>query len=168
MEPLIERPLSQAETDVLNRHAARLRAQLKLTEFALPETAAKAVETYVARWRRGEFVPRKRLWSHTPLPPAPDPIKEGLGLGTIWGDALIAKFGWQWVAVRDDDVFVFAVVSPDREWVVYTHGFVGACLQDARLDCTVMLAFNMLAAGNLPAMETNSYEDLMSGVRRII
>lgn len=168
MEPLIERPLSDAELAVLNAHAARTREILKLADSASPETTVKVVEEYVVRWRRGEFRPRKRLFSRSATLEAPDPIKVAQGLGKVWGDALCNQFGWEWTAVRNDDVFLHGVASPDRAWVVYAHGFIGACLLHPQLDCTAMLAFNMIAAGNLLAMPANSSEDLMSGVRRVI
>lgn len=168
MEPLIERPLSEAELAVLNAHAVHMRAALKLADSASPETTIKAVEEYVVRWRRGEFRPRKRLFSRSATPEAPDPIKVAPGLGKVWGDALADQFGWEWTAVRNDDAFLHGVAAPNRAWVVYAHGFIGACLLHPNLDCTAMLAFNRVAAGNLPEMAANSYEDLMSGVRRVI
>ena len=64
--------------------------------------------------------------------------------------------------------FCIAWSRPTAFWAVYTHGFLIACFNDPKLDCTALLAFNMIAADKLPQMPAQSYEDMMSGIRRIL
>ena len=60
------------------------------------------------------------------------------------------------------------MVSPDRAIAVYPTYFIKAFLDDPRMDCTAMLAFNMLAAGKVSGLPPHGYENLIYGVVRII
>ena len=95
----------------------------------------------------------------------------GLILGSLWGQQLVKQFGWQWAKVTlhdDGNAVMFGVVSPDRSLAIYPFEFVEQCLNDARIDCTIMLSFNMLLDAGIPQMDAGSYTNVMDGIHRIV
>lgn len=147
----------------------RTRAHNGLTNLGLvgaepePKAAVQAVETFVEKWQAERRNPLKKLFRR-----GPDPVDVALSLGIIWGDQLVRQFGWEWTCLQTDGQDLYAVVSPDRSLAVYPTYFIKACLDDPYADCTAMLAFNMLEAGNVGELPAGEYENLMAGVRRII
>ena len=91
-----------------------------------------------------------------------------VGFGVVFGDQLVRRFGWEWVGLSAEGRNRYAVVNPDRSLAVYPMDFIKACLENPEMDCTVMLAFNMLAAGKLPSLPAGGYHNLMDGVRIIV
>lgn len=61
-----------------------------------------------------------------------------------------------------------AVVSPDRSLIIYPLSFVAQCLEDPDTDCTILLSYNMLDAGNISGMPANGYLSVMDGVHRLV
>ena len=91
-----------------------------------------------------------------------------LGIGLVFGDQLVRRFGWEWTCIVRDGKDYYAVVTLDRSLVDYPVEFIKACLDDADADCTAMLAFNMLAGGRIKGLPAYGYENLMLGVHRIV
>lgn len=126
-----------------------------------PADIMEAINRYVADWQRGK------------RPPAgvTDPDDSQYTLGALWGEQLVAQFGWQWVNVtfhEHGDSQAFGVATPDRSLVVYPFHFLLGCLRDPGVPVTISLSFNMLAAGSIPALPAKGYENLMDGVHHII
>ncbi len=100
-----------------------------------------------------------------------DPMDtEPLCLGSLWGEQLVAKLGWEWVMLsfHEHGSRSLGVSSPDRAWIICPFEFVYGCLVND-VTPTVSLSFNMLDDGTrIPDMAANSYENLMAGVRHII
>ena len=67
--------------------------------------------------------------------------------GCLWGDQLVARFGWHWaMATFHDhgDTQAPAVISPDHKLAVYPIHFILGCLQDPSVDVTILLSWNLL------------------------
>lgn len=128
-----------------------------------PEAAVQAVEDFVDNWQTQKRNPLKKLFGR-----GPDTVDMALGLGAVWGNQLVRQFGWEWTCTQQNGQDLYAVVSPDRAVAVYPTYFIKACLDDLRVDCTAMLAFNMLVAGKVSGLPAYGYENLMQGVRRIV
>ena len=93
---------------------------------------------------------------------------EAYDLAILWGHQLIKQFGWQWKYVSVDGVGeILAVTNEDRSMVVYPVNFIYECMQDPELDCTVMLAFNMLQEEKNPDLNPEEYENIMEMVFRV-
>lgn len=96
----------------------------------------------------------------------------GVLLGVAWGTQLVNAFGWSWQQVSDDEDAsagkALAVVSADQAIAIYPIDFVQFCLENPTVDCTVVLAFNMLKEAKHPRFAPGELVDFMSGVQRIV
>lgn len=159
-----EHPLTPSEQTAFAECAAQALGNLGLTDStADPKTIVQAVEDFVDRWQAAQRNPLSKLHSRRP-----DPIDVSLGLGSLWGNQIVRQFGWEWTCIRQNGRGLHAVVAPDRSAAVFPTYFLKACLDDPRVDCTAVLAFNMMDAGKLPALPAQGYMDLMQGVRRVV
>jgi hypothetical protein len=123
---------------------------------AAPLEIVTAVNTFVSK------PPRKRgvdNWTDRALP-----------LGSLWGCQLVRHFGWEWSRVtfhEHGDSKAIGVFSKDRSLAVYPWHFVFGCLEN-QAPVTILLSFNMLAAGKIPAQAAKAYVNLMEGVHHIV
>jgi len=163
-----ERALTPQEQKEIADHANRAMGSLGLTDPNLPPAdVCQAVEDFIERWQAEKRSPNplKKLLSRGP---APNPTATSLGLGFLWGNQLVRQFGWVWTCLHEaGQGEAYSVVTPDRSVAVHPTHFVRACLGDHRADCTIMLAYNMLAGGEIQGTPAQGYENLMWGVRRI-
>ncbi len=90
---------------------------------------------------------------------------EGLAikLGCLWGQTLCDARQWEWRSVKHpigDEVF--AVVSPDRAFIVAPMRYMHRQLRQwgDEADNTTLLLFNMICDGGLPEPRPGSYEML--------
>lgn len=93
-----------------------------------------------------------------------------LPLGSLWGCQLVRQFGWEWAGVifhEHGDSKAFGVFAKDRSLAVYPWHFIFGCLEN-KAPATILLSFNMLAAGRIPAQEAKAYVNLMDGVHHIV
>ena len=97
-----------------------------------------------------------------------DLVQSCLAVGVCWGDQLVKRFNWEWVSVRLNGEDLMAVVSPDRSLVIYPMSFVAQCLEVPDTDCAILLAYNMLDAGNISGMPAKGYLSVMDGVHRLV
>lgn len=161
MANISEQPLEPDTADALeesNRDGLRI---LKLDERADPETVIKAIDAFVDAWQEGTRPPETLL----------DPEDAPFALGSLWGQQIVRQFGWEWAMVTfhdHGDSVAPGVLSPDRALAIYPIHFLMGCLQDPDVDCTVALAFNMLAAGKIGKVNPGEYFNLMDGVHRIV
>jgi len=91
-----------------------------------------------------------------------------LAVSVSWGDQIVRHFEWSWICEIRDGEERFAVAAPNRSLVIHAPQFIHDCLHNPRIDCTVMLAFNMQEAGNFTGCQAREYVDVMSGVHRIV
>jgi hypothetical protein len=160
----LERPLTADEQKEFANYASTGLANLGLADSdAEPEVIVQAVESFVDRWQTARRNPLKRL-----LARGPDSIEVALCLGSAWGGQLVKRFDWEWFCLMESDQEYYAVAPPDRSAVVYPTYFIKSCLDNPNVDCTVMLAFNMVAAGKIAGLPPSGYENLMQGVHRIV
>jgi hypothetical protein len=93
-----------------------------------------------------------------------------LPLGSLWGCQLAREFGWEWSSVifhEHGDSKAIGVFAQDRSLAVYPWHFIFGCLEN-KATVTILLAFNMLAAGKIPAQPAKAYVNLMDGVHHIV
>ena len=123
-----------------------------------PLKIVEAINAYVAKPPKSWF--RKAdNWTDRALP-----------LGTLWGMQQVRAFGWEWVSVinhEEGDAKAIGVFDARRSLGIYPFEFVFGCLE-AKAYPTILLAFNMLAAGKIPELEAGGYMNLMDGVRHVV
>jgi hypothetical protein len=166
---ITERKLNPQEQKEIADFASRAMSNLGLTQPNMPPVdICQAIEDFIERWQeeRRKPNPLKKLLSRAP---APNPLATSLGLGYLWGNQLVRQFGWAWTCLhKEGQGEAHSVVTADRSLVIHPTHFIKACLADPRADCTIMLVYNMLLAGEVSGMPANGYENVMWGVRRIV
>jgi hypothetical protein len=158
-----ERALTAEEkTDFRNCASDGLKL-LGLTPSSSPLACTEAVEAYVNSWHKptGGFF--AKLFARKP-----DATGAALALGAVWGDQLVREFAWSWTCFQSDGQDFYCVASNDRSLAIFPTYFVKQCLDNPAADCTATLAFNMLKAKSVPALQAGSFQNLMAGVRRIV
>lgn len=164
-----ERKLTPQEQKEIVDFASRAMSNLGLTQPNMPPLdICQAIENFIDHWQdeRRKPNPFKKLLSRGPTP---NPLANSLLLGYLWGNQLVRQFGWVWVCLQEErQGEAHSVVTVDRSLVIHPTRFIKACLEDPRADCTIMLAYNMMLAGEMSGMPANGYENVMWGVRRIV
>lgn len=126
-----------------------------------PKSVVEAIDAFVYQWQKG----------HRQLPPSVEVDDVPYVLGSLWGEQVVDRFGWEWAMMTlhdQDESRAPGVVSPDRALVIYPIHFVAGCLQDEQVDATIALSFNMLEAGRIGDLKPREYFNLMEGVQRIV
>lgn len=93
-----------------------------------------------------------------------------LPVGSLWGCQLAREFAWEWASAtlhEHDDLKVTGVFNKDRSLAVYPWHFIFGCLEN-HAPVTILLSFNMLAAGKIPVQKAKAYVNLMEGVHHIV
>jgi len=92
-----------------------------------------------------------------------------LMLGSLWGAQMARQFNWYWADVLlDDSIKELAMISPNKEMIIFPFSFVGACL-DKQCISTVLLAFNMLLENDrIGEIEPGTYENIMLNIHHIV
>src|SRR4051812_14068522 len=99
-----------------------------------PKAVVEAIDAFVCRWQKGK----------RPSASALDPEDAPLVCGSLWGEQLVKRFGWEWAMITfSNGSRAPAVVSKDRSLAVYPIHFLLGCFQDAGVDATIALSFNM-------------------------
>lgn len=155
---LRERPLSKAEIENFKRQAELGKEMIgldKKTKVTSSEIVQR-VDSYVDAWQDAEIDIAEV-----------DGMDAAKALGALWAQELIQSFEWNWVCLESAGN-LYAVVSPDRALLVNPVYFVKSCLDMPELDCTIMLAFNMLQENQFDEIPAKSFENVMEGVHRVI
>lgn len=102
----------------------------------------------------------------TLIPESENPI---ILLASLWGEQMARQFQWYWAEVVIDNEFKeVAMISPNREMIIFPFSFVEACI-NKQCICTILLAFNMLLEddrlGGIPAA---TYENIMLSIHHIV
>ena len=95
-------------------------------------------------------------------------IALALGLGSLFGAQVETAFGWEWRCIVEGTEEKYGLVSPNRALAIYPTMFIKSCLDDPNVDCRLMLAFNMLAAGRFDDFPAGGYLDVLDQVVRIV
>jgi tetratricopeptide (TPR) repeat protein len=158
LSELKERPLSKAEAENFKRQADYGRELLGLgkKDPATAQEVVQRIDSYVDAWQ-DEEIDAADL----------DIMEVSRGLGALWAQQLIKEFNWGWVCLEGAGN-LYAVVSDDRGLVINPVYFVKSCFDMPELDCTIMLAFNMMQEGQFEEIPAQSYENVMEGVHRVI
>ncbi len=90
-------------------------------------------------------------------------------LGCLWGSQMTRQFNWYWAdVVIDDEYNEVAMISPNREMILFPLAFTGACV-NKQCICTVLLAFNMLMENDRTGeIEPGSYVNIMLNIHHIV
>src|SRR5947209_5827585 len=87
-----------------------------------PETVVAAVDKFAYRWQKGK---------RPPADVVEDTEQARLLFGSLWGEQIVKRFGWEWAQVIFGDGSVaFGVVSSDRSLAIYPLDFMLGCMQD--------------------------------------
>lgn len=156
------RPLSTDELAEFERYRQMGLDLLGASASTAPKRLVQAVDEFVDRWQN------KRRGLSAMFGRRVDAVEPARALGVIWGDQIVRHFEWDWICEIADAEERFAVAAPNRSLVIYAPQFIHDCLHNPRIDCTVMLAFNMQEAGNFTGCQAGEYLDVMSGVHRIV
>jgi hypothetical protein len=125
---------------------------------ATPLQIVTAVNRFVRNEQKG-YSERVDNWNDRALP-----------LGSLWGCQLVRQFGWEWAAVifhEHGDSKAIGVFTKDRSLAVYPWHFIFGCLEN-NATVTIVLSFNMVAAGGIAAEEAYAYVNLMERVHHIV
>ncbi len=164
MNDTIERPLADAELAEYIRYYEQALLMLDRGEDDDPAEIVSAVDNWVDTWqaeRRDAPADEQGPWD--------DNADFAIAMGIAWGNQLVRRFQWSWIAdISDNEATDYAVVSADRALAIYPTSFIKECLDYPDADCTAMLAFNMQIANCLIRAAPASYTNVMSSVRRII
>ena len=106
----------------------------------------EAIDEFVDKWQNERRGLSRMFRSRT------DAVEPARGLGVVWGDQIVRHFEWSWICEIRDGEELFAVAAPNRSLVIYAPQFIHDCLHNPRIDCTVMLAFNMQESRELHRM----------------
>jgi hypothetical protein len=125
------------------------------------KTIVSAIDQFVYDWQSGK---------RPPIPCDADDLP--YTLGSLWGEQLVREFGWEWRMIifhEHGDKQAPAVVSPDRSYVIYPIHFIIGCMQDASVDATILLSFNMMRDNAFAGDPSESkYANLMEQIFRIV
>ena len=164
MPEYVERKLSSEENREFNYCAKKGYEILGISiEEGITDSIVEKVDKYVDNWQK-----RQRNIFHRIFWKKPDVIDTSLALGIIWGNQIVKQFNWQWTCVIQGKNEYYGVVSLDRSMVIYPTYFIKACLDNARMDCTAMLSYNMLKANKIPKFRENEYRNVIEGIHRIV
>jgi len=134
---------------------------LGLDASADAKAVIEAIDKFVFEWQEGKRPPSDGF----------DPEDAPYALGSLWGDQLVRRFGWEWAMVTfhdHDDSVAPGVLSPDRSLAVYPIHFLFGALEDPDVDVTIALSYNMLEVGKVGKVKAKSFTNLMDGVQRIV
>lgn len=126
-----------------------------------PDSIVAAIDKFVFAWQGGKRKLKKGI----------DPEDVPYMLGSLWGQQLVRKFGWDWKMVtfhEHGDSTAPGVLSPDRSLAVYPIHFIIGCFEDSTVDATIMLSYNMLKAGDTGEDKPGEYLNYMDVVHRIV
>lgn len=131
-------------------------ALLGIPYEADPAHLVGAIDAFVLNPPKAGFFKRVDNWNERAMP-----------LGALWGVQLERRFGWQWAMLEEDGETSIGIVDPLRSMAVYPFDYVYGCLEQGGVP-TIHLAFNMLAAGQLPPFPDRAFESIMDGIRHIV
>jgi hypothetical protein len=128
-----------------------------------PLSIVEAINGFVAK-------PPKRGWFEKVDNKVDNWNDRALPVGALWATQMERRFGWEWVnTIQHDhnDFKVVGVFDKERRLGIYPFHYVFGCLENGVYP-TILLAFNMLVAGDIPRFEPLAYVNLMNGVRHIV
>jgi hypothetical protein len=97
-------------------------------------------------------------------------IDRALPLGSLWGQQMVREFNWEWsnVTFHDHgDSKAIGVSAKDRSLIIFPWHFIFGCLEN-NATVTILLSFNMLLSGNVPAQESGEFVNVMDHVHHIV
>jgi hypothetical protein len=78
------------------------------------------------------------------------PLQEVAALGVLYGEAIRLVTGWNWKMTVLDEKTILALVSPDEAYLHLPVRYLAGQISLQPGQQTLLLLFNMLAAGKLP------------------
>jgi hypothetical protein len=162
LQPPRERQLAPDEAQEISMFARDGRKTVNLGFLTNdPAKIVAAIDTYIDATQQAELVGSLTLNDD-------NCTFLSLQLGCLWGEQLVKMFGWEWVCLTDNGSEQFAVASKDRALIVLPTYFARDCLKQPDMDCTAMLAYNMLAARKFSEAPVGGYLNVLDNVVRIV
>ena len=159
VELLLERELTESELKHMRTHSNNGRDLLSLSSQSTAIETIEQLDQWIDKTQDSQDA---KCISDSQKPVI-------LSLGALWGEQLEERFQWDWVCFEGAGD-AFALVSPNRSQMVTPLHFIRACLDEPELDCTILLAFNMLINQETDgeALPDRDYDNLMESVFRIV
>ncbi len=158
MGSISEKPVSP-DTRLSIKKCARSASKLLGIQprSSTPSVIASTIDEFVSEWQKGNR-PADSVLS---LDDAP------LIIGSLWGEALVSRFKWEWAMLTFHDhnnVVAPAVVAPDRSLAIFPLHYLLGCFTDAGVEVEILQAYNLLKAGAIGESKPGEYFNLMDGV----
>lgn len=154
-EHLEERPLNSEELQFIEENCQAGYELLKLVPDTEPAQVLEAVDRYID-WLQD-----------APETDDRDPERTMFSLAALWGQQLVKALGWSWDCCEGVGNLL-AVATENRSMVVAPFHFVRACMEDPKLDCTILLSFNMINGKPQDSFPVRDYNNLMESAFRIV
>lgn len=154
-------PLAPSTLEALEGSNQQALKILGLKANAPAKKIIEAIDEFVYRWQKGKRPSKAKL----------DPEDAPYAMGSLWGQQIVRRFGWEWAMVtfhQHGDSVAPGVLTPDRSLAIYPIHFLFGAMEDSEVDATIALAFNLLEAGEVGTVNPGEYANLMEGVHRIV
>ena len=156
--------MSDPERSTLAGHVERGLVRLRLDATAPPGDIVRAVDALI----EAEQVEREKALKGLYLLLFKSPTALIAEAAAVWGEQVVRELSWTWQKVVRKDTPVRAIVAPQRTHVVFPDHYVSRMVEPPYDDNTLMLTFNLLEAGNLPAAAPGAMEDITGSARHIV
>jgi hypothetical protein len=150
-----EKPVSP-DTRLSIKKCAKSAGQLLGIEprSSTPSIIASTIDEFVIRWQKG----------NRPADSVLSPEDAPLIIGSLWGEALVSRFKWDWAMLTFhdyNDALAPAVVAADRSLVIYPLDYLHGCFVDPGIEVAVLKAYNLLKAGSTSEAQAGDFCNLM-------
>ena len=117
----------------------------KAAATATPKDVVAALLAHVDKVHAGEIRSPKGKDDHV------------LMLACAWGEQVCRGLGYQWVHVQWEGGGSIGIVPDNRAFAIYPMPYIRRIYEDPHADNTILLLYNMLAAGNVPQSKPWTY-----------
>ena len=157
-----EKSITVDEAGEIAMFAKDARKVARIGFFTLsPVKVAEAVDSYVAKTQQ-ELIAGARMLGEE------EATFLALQLGCLYGQQAVKEFGWSWTCLVNGENENYAVVNSDRSLALLPTYFIRECFEQPGMDCTLLLAFNMVSAKRFSDVAARGYHDVLGHVVRIV
>lgn len=128
----------------ISRYATEAKKLLRLWLTRNPRRIVTALDRWIEQFRKsGETYEENQIGG------------AAIRFGCLLGDAVVKEHGWRWIEACHGDDSYFAVVSPNRGYLIYPVVRAFHWLTDEGRDPNTVLLFDSLSS--LPQAKENEY-----------
>lgn len=147
-------PTENAELVTLHVHTL---AELALPGSASIEQVLEAINHYLHAWRNPVRSLLRKVHASDQ-----DPEAVAFGLGVLWGQQVVARYGWNWVMAQVDGEETLAVASPGRDLALYPVKTLFQVLTGSRDLLDVADPLRVLGTSRRSALPPGCMEDVLN------